>query len=111
MAKKIGRPSVDVVPGFGARLTRARKLAGVKTQKELAEALDVSQAAVTFWVRGAKMPSTPALIRLARLLNVSTDYLLGLEPLPVAVVDAAYDALCVYPPMVGCQGPLVGPQP
>ncbi len=52
------------------------------SQKQLAEKLDVSQAAVTNWVKGKNAPDIEALIQICQLLNVPLEQLLGLEPAP-----------------------------
>ena len=44
-------------------------------QKELAEAVGVSEAAVSGWCRGIKIPSFEAAVRIARFLGISTDEL------------------------------------
>jgi len=50
-----------------------------KSQKELAEKLNVTQAAISHWEAGRKIPEVPMLITIAKYFKVSTDYLLGLE--------------------------------
>lgn len=51
------------------------------TQAELARRLNMTRNGVNSWEQGLSMPSPPLLVELARLFSVSTDYLLGLEPL------------------------------
>lgn len=63
---------------FGARLKQARKAAGF-TQIQLALDVDVSRQALVMYERGANEPSMPTMIRLARILRVSSDFLLGLN--------------------------------
>lgn len=67
-------------------LQKARKNAGY-TQQELAEKLGVSVRTITNWEAGDRSPSLEALVTLAKILGVSTDYLLGNETRPQA--DAA----------------------
>lgn len=50
------------------------------TQKKLANALGVSRAAVSMWETGASQPDNETLVRLAQLLEVTTDTLLGVLP-------------------------------
>ena len=47
------------------------------TQKELGEQLDVSTVSIRHWETGTKSPSMSAIISLAQIFRVSTDYLLG----------------------------------
>lgn len=51
------------------------------TQAELARRLNMTRNGVNSWEQGLSMPSPPFLVELARLFSVSTDYLLGIEPL------------------------------
>ena len=64
--------------GFGERLARLRKSRHM-TQVELAKAIDVSQALISFYEKGSTEPSTSVMIDLARALHVSADELLGLH--------------------------------
>lgn len=58
------------------RIKDLRKSIGL-SQKELADKLFVNQTAVSQWERGVTSPNQQTLITLAKLFNVSTDYLLG----------------------------------
>ena len=58
------------------RIKELRKHRGL-SQKQLADALYVNQTAVSQWERGATTPSKETLIKLANILNTSTDDLLG----------------------------------
>ena len=49
------------------------------TQEELGELLHVSAVSVGHWEKGSKCPSMSAIISLARIFKVSTDYLLGVN--------------------------------
>lgn len=51
------------------------------TQAELARRLNMTRNGVNSWEQGLSMPSPPLLVELAKLFSVSTDYLLGLEPI------------------------------
>lgn len=51
------------------------------TQAELARRLNMTRNGVNSWEQGLSMPSPPFLVELASLFSVSTDYLLGIEPL------------------------------
>ena len=60
---------------IGSKLAQARKAANL-TQEQLAERLGVTRQAVSRWESDAAYPETDKIIRMARLLNVSCDYLL-----------------------------------
>lgn len=49
------------------------------TQKRLAQALETTNSAVCDWEKGRSQPDLQMLARLAVVLDVSTDYLLGLQ--------------------------------
>ena len=49
------------------------------TQSSLAKRLNVTRSAVNAWEMGISVPSTALVIELAKLFQVSTDYLLGLQ--------------------------------
>ena len=56
------------------KLTQARKAAGL-TQADVAARLDVSRQAVSRWEGGQSKPSTERLLELARIYDVSLDWL------------------------------------
>ena len=60
---------------MGNKLAEARRAANL-TQEQLAERLGVTRQAVSRWESDAAYPETEKIIRMARLLNVSCDYLL-----------------------------------
>lgn len=49
------------------------------TQSELAKLLYVSQDTISLWELDKSLPEIPYLIKLAKIFNVTTDYLLNLE--------------------------------
>jgi len=49
------------------------------TQAELSRRLGITRNGVNSWEQGLSMPSPSCLVDLARVLSVSTDYLLGIE--------------------------------
>ena len=49
------------------------------TQKEIAEHLNIDPANITNWKTGKNVPSIETLFELCKLLNISADYLLGLD--------------------------------
>ena len=62
-------------------LKSARSSLGYSQQK-LASLIGVSRSTVAMWETGASQPDNDSIIRLSRLLNVSTDYLLGTSGAP-----------------------------
>lgn len=61
---------------FSERLKSLRKQAGL-TQVDVAEELGISQPAYASWERGVKKPTQDNLVKIAQILNVSVDYLVG----------------------------------
>ena len=49
------------------------------TQTELAKRLGITRSSVNAWEMGLSVPSTKYIIELARMFNVFTDYLLGID--------------------------------
>lgn len=64
---------------FAARLLEARK-ARAMTQARLAELLGVDRRVYNRWERGAALPQLDTVVRMAQVLQVSVDALVGLEP-------------------------------
>jgi transcriptional regulator with XRE-family HTH domain len=63
---------------IGARIAAARERAGMN-RNQLARALGTSWQHVDHWEKGRTRPTVESVRRLAELLGVSVDYLLGLE--------------------------------
>ena len=61
---------------FSERLKTLRKEARL-TQVDVAEKLGISQPAYASWERGVKKPTQDNLVKIAQVLNVSVDYLVG----------------------------------
>ena len=61
---------------FSERLKDLRKQAEL-TQVDVAEKLGISQPAYASWERGVKKPTQENLVKIAQILNVSVDYLVG----------------------------------
>ena len=51
------------------------------TQKQLADRLGVAISAISSYESDTRCPTFDTLIKYARIFHVSTDYLLGLEPI------------------------------
>ena len=49
------------------------------SQEQLAEKLDISRQSVSKWESGASIPDMDKILKLSRLFEVSTDYLLELD--------------------------------
>lgn len=63
---------------IGHRINELLAINDVK-QKELAAHLSVSDNIVSYFVKGARVPNTEQIIKIANFFNVSSDYLLGLS--------------------------------
>lgn len=61
---------------FAERLKALRKQVKL-TQAQIAEKLDISQQTYASWERGVKKPTQENLVKIAQVLNVSVDYLVG----------------------------------
>jgi len=72
------------------RLKKTMKERGYN-QKELAERTGLTEAAVSKYLSGYRMPHLEILVLLAKSLGVTTDYLLGVES-----VDKAENYQLVY---------------
>lgn len=73
---------------FAERLKQAMRKSDFKTARQLAKASHITDASVSRYISGDRMPNSADLPALARVLNVSCDYLLGFtnEPGPTARV-------------------------
>lgn len=63
---------------FGERLRESRAEKGL-TQAQLAARLSVTQSTVGKYERGALQPNLEMLVQLCKVLEVSADYLLGIN--------------------------------
>lgn len=63
---------------FSERLKELRKIKGV-TQKEVADAVNLSIRAISNYEQGIREPSLDILKKLCVYFNVTSDYLIGLE--------------------------------
>lgn len=63
---------------FGQRLKELRTQAGM-TQKQLADRIWVSKAAIGNYELSDRKPSPEIIVKLAKVFHVSTDYLLGID--------------------------------
>lgn len=70
---------VDVDPKLIAKRIRTKRTELGLTQKDLAEQVGVTPPAINRFEKGEKSPSVDTLLKLAKALGVSTDFLLGAE--------------------------------
>ncbi len=63
---------------FGLKLKQIRTSRGL-TQQRLADKLGITKSTISAYENSSKYPSLEILYNLAIILNVSTDYLLGLS--------------------------------
>jgi transcriptional regulator with XRE-family HTH domain len=69
------KPTTD----FGARLIALRQ-ARALTQIQLAAAIDSTQRAISYYETGGGYPAPQVIVALAKILDVTSDELLGLKP-------------------------------
>lgn len=63
---------------FGTRLRSARMLRGY-TQQKMADLIGVALRTFQCYEQGKREPNYETLVNIAKVLNVSTDYLLGID--------------------------------
>ncbi len=63
---------------FGIRIKQELKIQG-KKQVDLANHLKVQKSTLSEWLNGNNEPPMKSIVEIANYLNVSTDYLLGVE--------------------------------
>lgn len=73
---------------IGQRLQRLRKQAGM-TQEEVASRLNITFQAVSKWENDISAPDISVLVELSDILGVTTDELLGKQPVTRYVADSA----------------------
>ena len=66
---------------FGERLKMLRLKRGW-TQSQLGEKINVTKASISGYENDTRSPDKESLVRLAQILHVSTDYLLGKDSVP-----------------------------
>ena len=78
--------SLSAMVDFGIRVAKLRAAKGL-SQAQLAERIGITKSMVSAYENSIRMPSYPVLIKIARVFNVSVDYLLGMENSPVLRTD------------------------
>ncbi len=63
---------------FGDRMKELREKRKM-SQKDLAERIGIAKSAISFYESDDRFPSYEVLIKVSRIFNVTTDYLLGIE--------------------------------
>lgn len=63
---------------FG-NILKTQRLSKNMTQSQLAQKLGLTKSVISAYETGLRMPSYDILIHIARIFNVSTDFLLGVE--------------------------------
>lgn len=71
---------------LGLKLKKLREEKNL-TQKQVAERIHMDTSTISSYESGTIVPSIEALLALARLYNVSTDYLLGVDNRPMMYLD------------------------
>lgn len=61
------------------------------TQAELARKLSLSRSAINAWEMGLSVPTSQYVVELAKVFNVSTDYILGINETSVISVKGLTD--------------------
>lgn len=61
---------------FISRLDQARKEKGL-TQRELADRVGITEVSMSRYINGARVPSGPIVVNIAKALGISVDYLVG----------------------------------
>lgn len=64
---------------FGDRLLELRRGTGL-TQKQVADALDIHSVTYLHYEKDQREPPLELLVRMAAFFDVTTDWLLGVEP-------------------------------
>lgn len=75
-----------MVSGLSKRLHMSR-INSELSKKQVAEIIGVSESAIGLYESGNRQPSLVSLVKLASLYKVSTDYLLGCEPMDPDVIS------------------------
>ncbi|MDE5896969.1 MAG: helix-turn-helix domain-containing protein [Clostridia bacterium] len=63
---------------FGLRVKKELEVRG-KQQKDLCEYLQVKKSTLSEWLNGRNEPPMQKIVEIAKFLEVSTDYLLGMD--------------------------------
>ena len=61
---------------FSERLTTLMKAKGL-SQKDFSKKANITESAMSYYAKGVRVPSGEVLVRIAKALDTTTDYLLG----------------------------------
>jgi transcriptional regulator with XRE-family HTH domain len=75
-----------MIYGLSERIKNSRTQKGL-TQVQVAKRLNVTKSAVNLWETNGSTPSLINIIKLSQMLNVSTDYLLGVREREGLTID------------------------
>ncbi len=64
---------------FFGEILKQLRLEKKMSQKELAERIGIAKSVISFYESGDRSPSYDVLKEIAKIFNVTTDYLLGVE--------------------------------
>ncbi len=76
--EKYQAESCDLCKTFSKRFKHLRNNRGY-TLDQIADILGISRQSVVYYAMGDRLPSIPILVRLAKLLSTSVDYLIGTD--------------------------------
>ena len=71
---------------IGIRIKEALTHKGLK-QKDLAKFLNVPVNTISYFCSGSRIPNTKQIIKIARFLDISADYLFGFSDVPKSNID------------------------
>ena len=81
----------ESVLDFGARIRSAREQAGM-TRDDLAKRINIQYSALSKYESSAREPDFETLVQIARVLHVSTDYILGCTDYQTRLQRKGFDA-------------------
>lgn len=87
---EVNKRKVDTMSIFSERISELMSQYGL-SQKELATKVGVTESAMSYYVKGKRIPRSDVFTRMAKALNTTTDYLLGITASPST--DAKQDDL------------------
>ncbi len=61
------------------KIIKEERLSKNLTQKDVADALGITQDSISLWENDKRIPDTEYIIKLCSVLNISADYLLGID--------------------------------
>lgn len=71
---------------FGERLLELLKQKNI-SQRDFAEAVDLTECSISRYINGERIPNALTLYKIAKALNVSCDYLLGINKSDITYED------------------------